>query len=180
MKMKNKISIFGYMKKSSCLLVFLFISLHSFGQLQEYSEEVFKKDFIENLENLDPIEGIWNIDVTQETYHFDTLFDVQQSKQPLKIAIFKQKDKFFSYQMSGELFEAEFNSTDVKSVYLYRNYFPSISQYSKNQAVICKAGQMEYTYDFPKEYLIERMDKQYSEGLRIVKILKWSKVFPSK
>ena len=168
------------MKKSCWLLVFLFISSHSFGQLLEYSEEIFKKEFIENLENLDQIEGVWNISSTQETYHFDTLFDVQQSKQPLKIAIIKQKDKFFSYQMSGELFEAEFNSTDVKGVYLYRNYFPNISQYSKSQAVICKAGQMEYTYDFPKEYLLEKMNKQYSEGLRMVNILKWSKAFPSK
>ncbi len=178
--MNNKITIFGCMKMSSCLIVFLFVSFHSFGQLRDYSEEVFKKDFIENLENLDQIEGIWDISTTQETYHYDTLFDVQQSKQPLKIAIIKQKDKFFTYQMSGEQFETEFNPTDVKSVYLYRNYFPSISQYSKNQAVICKAGQMEYTYDFPKEYLLEKLDKQYSEGLRIVNILKWNKVFPSK
>lgn len=157
----------------------LFVSSEAFAQLGQYAEEKFNRYFTENSKNMDPIEGMWLVYLTRETYHFDTLFEVIQTKQPQKIAIMRDKSKFFSYTMDGELFEAEFGSTDVKSVYLYRNYYPLISRYTRNQAVICKAGQMEYTYDLPAEYLEEKLGDQYKAGTRIVNILKWKKTFPT-
>jgi hypothetical protein len=167
------------MKRHLLLLIFLFGKFFVNAQMPEYSEELFKKDFVGNLENLDQLEGIWNLSATQETYHHDTLYEVLQSKSPMKIAIMKSKNGFFSYKMTGELYDVEFNSTDVKSVYLYRNYFPLISKYTKKQAVISKAGEMEYTYDSPSEYLKEKLGEEYKDGLRIVNILKWNKVFPA-
>ena len=147
------------MKKQLFLLTLLFSVFFVKAQIPEYSEELFKKDFIETLETLDPLEGIWNLSATQETYHHDTLYEVLQSKAPVKIAIMKKNNKFYSYKMTGELYDVEFHSTDVKGVYLYRNYFPLISKYSKKQAVISKAGEMEYTYDSPSEYLQEKLGK---------------------
>lgn len=66
----------------------------------------------------------------------------------------------------------------MKGVYLYRNFFRETNEYSKTQAVISKAGEMEYTVDLPDNYLRVKFQDSYEEGTRVVNILKWTKVFP--
>ena len=74
--------------------------------------------------------------------------------------------------------DVQFLPTDVIGVYLYKNYFPEIQQYSKAKAIISKGSEMEYTYDFPDDFLRIKFGDTYEEGTRVVNILKWSKSFP--
>ncbi|MFM8431820.1 MAG: hypothetical protein ACKOA1_03395, partial [Bacteroidota bacterium] len=67
---------------------------------------------------------------------------------------------------------------DVKGVYLYRSFFKETNEFSKAQAVISKAGEMEYTYDFPQNYLKVRFADSYEEGTRVTNRLLWTKSYP--
>lgn len=161
--------------------VFLLILCSLFGQAQNlYSEDGFKDYFRKNADSLDQIEGIWTVATSQEYHHYDTLYDVIKFPKAAKVAIIKKDGKYESYNLSGTSYDVQFDETDVKGVYLYRNYFPETKQYSKTQAVISKKGEMEYTYEFPDDYLRIKLGDSYEVGTRVVNILKWTKVFPSK
>jgi len=143
-----------------------------------HNEKAFQDYFSSNISTLDPIEGIWNVSSTQEFYSYDTLYDVQKHPKAGRVAILKKESKFETFDMNGETYNVVFTPTDVRGVYLYQNYFPETGQQSKTHAVISKEGEMEYTYDFPDEYLKKRFEQSYEEGTRVANILKWTRLFP--
>jgi hypothetical protein len=165
--------------KNALLIFFCFAVFPAFSQIA-YTEEGFKEYFKKNADSLDQIEGIWNVSTMQEYHHFDTLYDVIKFPKAAKVAIIKREGKFESFNLTGTYYDVQFDHTDVKGVYLYRNYFPETKQYSKTQAVISKADEMEYTYEFPEDYLRIKLAESYEEGTRVVNILKWTKAFPIK
>ncbi|MBK8585496.1 MAG: hypothetical protein IPN88_08745 [Bacteroidetes bacterium] len=164
------------MKKLTFLLLLL-ISFYSKGQTLT-SEESYRNYFVANKDSIDPIEGIWSVSTTQEFYRYDTLYDVRKYPKAAKVAVMKKDDKYESYNLTGESYDVQFLPTDVIGVYLYKNYFPEIQQYSKAKAIISKGSEMEYTYDFPDDFLRIKFGDTYEEGTRVVNILKWSKSFP--
>ena len=98
----------------------------------------FQTVFFQNADSLDAIEGIWNVSTTQEFYRYDTLYDIQTFAKAARVAIMKKEGKYDSYNLTGESYDVEFQTTDVKGVYLYRNFFRETNEYSKTQAVISK------------------------------------------
>lgn len=164
------------MKKLILALIFL-VSLSVKGQTL-LSEESFRSYFSLHTDSLDAIEGIWSVSTTQEFYRYDTLYDVRKYPKAAKVAVMKKEGKYDSYNLTGESYDVEFLPTDVLGVYLYKNYFPETRQYSKTKAIISQGQEMEYTYDFPDDYLRIKFGDTYEEGTRVVNILKWSKIFP--
>ncbi|HRH65745.1 MAG TPA: hypothetical protein PLU53_05575 [Bacteroidia bacterium] len=160
------------------ILTLLFLLSSALTAQKLTSEALFKEYFVKQTDSLDPIEGIWNVSTTQEFYNYDTLYDVQNFPKAAKIAVMKKDNKYESFNLTGESYDVQFSETDVKGVYLYRNFFPETNDYSKTSAVISKAGEMEYTYEFPGDYLRVKFADSYEEGTRVVNILKWTKVFP--
>lgn len=165
------------MKIMRWLLFFLTCTLASHAQ-KLTSEELFKDYFMKHTDSLDQIEGIWSVATTQEYYRYDTLYDVQKYPRAAKVAVMKKEGKFESFNLTGESYDVQFSTTDVRGVYLYRNYFRETNEYSKTSAVISKAGEMEYTYEFPDDYLRAKLTDSYEEGTRVVNILKWTRSFP--
>ena len=165
------------MKTLVGLFFFLLYSVTTTCQIPK-SELAFKAHFTAQRDSLDQIEGIWNVSSVQEFYRYDTLYDVQEYAKATKIAILKQNGKFESYNLSGESYLVQFSRTDVQGVYLYRSFLPETQQYSKAKALISKAGEMEYSYDFPEEYLKERFKDSYEEGTRVANTVKWNRIFP--
>lgn len=166
------------MKATTLIFLFFLVTPSLFGQKKLYTEEAINKYFIEKYDSLDPIEGIWDVNTIQEYYHYDTLYDVVKFSHAASIAIIKEDSLFNTHDLSGDFQEVEFLPTDVKGVYLYRNYFEEIQQYSRTQAIISKPDLMEYTFDFPEEYVRIKLGENFEQGTRVVNILKWKKTFP--
>lgn len=165
--------------KYRLLFLFILITLRVASQSPD-SEESFREYFRTHAVRIDQIEGIWTVSTTQEYYRYDTLYDVRKYPKAAKVAVMRKDSMYDSYNLTGTSYDVEFEQTDVKMVYLYRIYFPETKGYSKTQAVISKAGEMEYTYDFPEDYLRIKLGDSFEEGTRVVNILKWTKVFPEK
>jgi uncharacterized protein YqgQ len=155
----------------------LFISITVCGQKQK-AESGFKVYFDGRADSLDPIEGIWNVSSVQEFYRYDTLYDVARYPKAARVAVMLQDGKYRSFDMTGAPYEVEFTVTDVRGVYLYRNFFKETQEYSKAQAVISREGEMEYTYDFPDNYLRVRFSDSYEEGTRVTNQLHWVRSYP--
>jgi hypothetical protein len=165
-------------KTPPLIILFFIITPFLFGQKNPLTEEAINKYFIENYDSLDPIEGIWDVNSVQEYYHYDTLFDVVKYSNVATIAVIKTDTLFETHDLSGEFQQVEFLTTDVTGVYMYRNYFEETKQYTSARAVISKQEIMEYTFDFPEEYVKIKLGKEYEPGTRVVNFLKWKKTFP--
>lgn len=160
------------MREAIILFSIIVCSAKIFSQPAAIEKKFPEKYFIDNKDSLNSIEGSWNVNIIQEYYHHDTLFDVVKPGEPLKVAVIKNEGKFQSYLENGDPYETDFIQTDVKGVYLYRIFFTGIKKYSGTRAIIVKDGEMEYTYDLP----ISQAKEENPDGrLRVVKILKWTK-----
>jgi hypothetical protein len=136
-------------------------------------------EYLEKTKDLNPIEGIWKLQITREFYHSDTLYEIKQIADSDQVSIIKTGTEFTAYYLKGDSFNLDFTTTDVKGVYMYRNFYPLTADYSKKQAVICTHGKMEFTYDLPIEYAIKYCGENYQPNTRVVHFLKWKKVFPA-
>ncbi len=165
------------MKKAILFLLFLAVALVSESQIPN-SEKGFRDYFTVHADSLDPIEGIWQVNTVQEFYRYDTLYNVEKFTRAATIAIIKSTEGFDSYDLTGESYDVNFYNTEVKGVYLYKNFFRSTQEYSKTQALISKSGEMQYTYEFPDAYLRLQLAESYEEGTRVVNQLSWKKIFP--
>lgn len=164
----------------SIVVFFAIVRQSAFSQQTPHSEEQFKNYFHQHTDSLNPIEGIWRVTTTQEYYRNDTLYEVDKIPKSVRVAIVKKEGKYESYNLNGESYDVQFASTDVNGVYFYKNFFRETGEYSKANAVISKAGEMEYSYDFPINYLQKKLGDSYEEGTRVVNITKWVKIFPEK
>jgi hypothetical protein len=158
-----------------CLCVLLFSGL----QAQKLTtEDMYKDYFTKHKDSLDEIEGIWLVNVTQEFYRYDTLYDVLKIPKAAKVAVIKKEENYDSYNLTGDSYDARFYPTETKGVYFYTIEFPETQEHSKTDAVINKEGTMEYKYEFPDKYLRFKLADTYEEGTFVTNEVKWTKVFP--
>jgi len=161
------------------LMIIGFVGYAQFAGAQQFNSELsFKSHFTERKDSLDSIEGIWLVSSTQEFYRYDTLYNIDKYPRAAKVAIINKGEFYDSYNLTGESYDVSFYLTDVKGVYLYKNFFRTTNEYSNAQAVISTAGVMQYTYEFPDEYLRKQFGDSYEEGTRVVNLLTWKKIFP--
>jgi hypothetical protein len=158
-----------------CLCLFLFSGLKA---QRLTSEDMFKDYFTAHKDSLDEIEGIWTVSGTQEFYRYDTLYDVIKISKAAKVAVIKKEDRFESYNLTGDSYDAQFFRTETKGVYFYTITFPETQEHSKTDAVINKEGSMEYKYEFPDKYLRFKLADTYEEGTFVTNAVTWNKVFP--
>ncbi len=142
------------------------------------NEDSLRKYFLEYHDSLNPLEGIWEVSATTEIYHFDTLYNVNTSAGRYRLAIVIENGKARIHNLSKDSLSMVFLLTDVKGVYLYKNFYSQINQYSKPHAVICKSDEMEYTFDTPAELLKLTNGNEFIEGLREVNVMVWKKTQP--
>lgn len=162
--------------KTGYFLFLFFISVCLCNAQTLNTEQSFRNYFIQHKDSLDPIEGIWQVSSVQEFYRYDTLYNIDKYPRAAKVAILKTGNFFDSFNLTGDAYDVSFYITDVKGVYLYKNFFRLTNEYSNAQAVISTSGVMQYTYDFPENYLRVKLSDSYEEGTRVVNQLTWKKI----
>jgi hypothetical protein len=147
---------------------------------QAISESIIKERIDAKGDSLIPLEGIWNVTGSSESYHYDTLYSVQKDADHYRVAILIIDGKPHVINLSPDSIRIDLMVTDIKYVYLYKIFFPETGTFSKTHAVICKDNTIEYTYETPEEILKLKKGKQFSTGMREVNIYKWNKSYPVK
>ena len=166
------------MKKGIFFCCFLFFAGAGAFAQKFTTESMFQEYFTKHLDSLDDIEGIWLVSTTQEFYRYDTMYDVIKLPKAARVAVIKKDNAYESYNLTGESYDVQFTTTDVKGVYFYTISFPETQEHSKTDAVISKEGGMEYKYEFPDKYLQFKLADTYEEGTHVTNEVKWTKVFP--
>lgn len=174
----HQIRNFGSVKKIFFVFSLLAFTL-TYGQ-GRIVEDSLHKYFTENKDKLDPLEGFWEVSSNLEYYHHDTLFDVERTRIPARVAITK-KDKFFSIiNLSDEEQAAIFESTEVPGVYLHKAFFSKTNEHSASQVVIISKNELSFSYDYPEGYTRMVLGSNFKDGLKVVNHLTWSKILLEK
>src|SRR5690349_22871251 len=113
---KNNLSIFDYVKNFVAALLLLISFSVSAQEIR--NEESIKKILTSRSDSLNPIEGIWEVSISHEIYHSDTLVTVKQESEHPKIGIVKEGEKFHTFNLATDSLFIDFIITDVNSVYL--------------------------------------------------------------
>jgi hypothetical protein len=153
-------------------------SFYSNAQCFENPEE-YKIYFKENQEFLDPIEGIWILNVSGTTTILDSipitstkLEEVRSEWAVIRIDDTKFKVCNIGKNESGHQtsFEAEFEKTAVAELYTYRCQFIEPSWIGKSMVKMTKGVLLEYEYFASDVYL----DSIYGTGAGKTHTLKWN------
>lgn len=151
-----------------------------------YSEDDYKKYFIDNIGKLDPIEGIWSVSFSETTIGRNYK-DETNNENTRKVVIIKSNYNFELRELnSSEKANVFFESTS-SNVYLYKNVSVNATgnAYLKNQGVLLEYERTQYGIDaetkkgMQNEGMSKERIEQFSSQIKILFSFSLLKVFPT-
>ena len=92
------------------------------------SSTSFENYFNNNFGSLDPIEGIWEVHISQSVYVDRALKQKDYADTLIKIAILKKEDEFHGYKLDGSPAESTLKWLSGGKRYYYTQYFREVDQ----------------------------------------------------
>jgi S1-C subfamily serine protease len=169
------------MKRVRLLITLLAFSIgNSFSQNTLKSELI---DYFDNSQNLNPIEGLWSLNVIRTQYHYDEIVgqDSEEIRSEWGIKRYdKLSFKVINIDEGGEddgNWEAYFESSALQGLYAYKCDFFSPNWSVKTNAELTDGVIIEYDYFVAPEYL-KHSKKKYQAGSRLHWSFVWTKKYP--
>lgn len=168
------------------LVVFAALSLGSQSLNAQVRRNEGLINYLEQASNLDPIEGIWTLNVVR-TLSMNGAVVGEETEVMLSEWVVLRKDKFRfevidigagSRYDKGQKFTAYFESTARPGVYTYRCDFKSPHWTAKSYATLTDEVFIEYEYDTSEAYLKKAYGANYRPGMNLHWKFFWTKKFP--
>ena len=139
----------------------------------------FRKYFTER-ESLDPIEGIWSLNVERSLYYNDSLINYEREDMRSEWAIaFHDETSFKVYGLEKESdFEAFFEKTSVDGFYNYTCNFTTPLWIAKSNATLEEGSILKYGYYVDDSYVEQLLGDDYIEGIKCYWDFTWVKKYP--
>ena len=139
----------------------------------------FKEYFIDR-GNLDPIEGIWSLNVVRELYYYDSLIYTESEEMRSEWAIaFNDETTYKVYGLTEEAnFEAVFEKTAIEGFYNYKCSFNKPDWLAKANVVMENNSILKYGYFVDDNYLQEKLKDNYKMGMKYFWDFTWIKKYP--
>ena len=140
----------------------------------------FKEYFIER-EDLDPIEGIWRLDVVRELYYYDSLIYSESEQMRSEWAVaYHDETTYKVYGLSEKSdFEAFFEKTAIDDLYNYKCSFKNPTWDAKSNVKLeLENTIIRYGYFVDDVYLQEIMGEDYVNGMKLYWDFTWIKKYP--
>ena len=139
----------------------------------------FKEYFIER-GDLDPIEGIWSLNVVRELYYYDSLMhsDSEEMRSEWAIA-YHDETKYKVYGLEEEAdFEAFFEKTAIEDFYNYKCSFNNPTWEAKSNVNLENNNLINYGYFVDDIFVKEMMGDDYMHGMQYYWGFTWVKKYP--
>lgn len=171
------------MKKGIITITLLILSLSSL-----FSQNIIKSELInyfDNAQKLDPIEGLWSLNVVRTLYYNDDVIGKETEEVRSEWGI-KRFDKLsFKVIDIGEDsktdkgdFEAYLESSAIDGFYIYKCNFTNPNWSVKTNAELSNAFLLEYGYFVGEEYMRKSYKNDYRPGLKLHWNFIWTKKYP--
>jgi hypothetical protein len=165
-------------------MVLQFLSFSIVAQKQS-SEEDFKEYFISNHEQLDPIEGIWVVNVNRSLYLGDELLVSEVEENISQWAVKADEEGTFRVHHIGKgfeggkmNFEAFFEKTSIDRLYAYECQFTKPKWKANANAILESDQLIELEYYTSEEFMKKAYKKDYVPGLKLHWYFVWIKKYP--
>lgn len=170
------------MRVSLTTLFSFFIVFSLFSQSTSKNSMI---NYIDNTKNLDPIEGLWSLNVIRTLYFYEDILQQETEEVRSEWGI-KRYDKLrFKVIDIGERskedkgnFEAYFESSVIDGFYTYKVNFSNPNWSAKTNAELTNSFVLEYEYFVGKEYMQSVYKDKYHPGLRLHWKFIWTKKYP--
>ena len=171
------------MKKGLFSIGFLlFIGFNLFAQVE--SKNVFVK-YLDNTKKLDPIEGLWSMNVVRTLYYYDQIVAQEIEEVRSEWGIKRYDNLSFKVINIGEgssddkgSFEAYFESSAINGFYTYKCNFINPNWSTKTNATLTDDFVIEYEYFVSQAYLNASTKYKYQPGHRLHWKFIWTKKYP--
>lgn len=139
----------------------------------------FKEYFIERGE-LDPIEGIWSLNVERTIYYYDSVLHTEFEEMRSEWAIaYHDETSFKVYGLEEESdFEAFFEKTSIDGFYNYTCDFTSPNWRAKSNVTLEDGSILKYGYYVDENYIDQFLGDKYIDGMRYHWDFTWIKKYP--
>jgi hypothetical protein len=143
------------------------------------SQEEFENYFTEHSDSLDPIEGIWQVNINLDLFEHTTLIDRNYDKSDSYIAIIKTGEKFVSFDLNGRNLEAEYKWITGGRGYYYQEYYRELNDYVSTYIKATSTIQFEINYEVPDRMARLILMNDYFPQYRLMMLAVSKKQYPA-
>lgn len=171
------------MKKGTLLI--LLLSLFTTSLFAQATPVSILKEYFDSAENLDPIEGLWTLNVVRTLYLHDEIIGQEEENVRSEWGVKRVGNNKFKVIDIGEGsdtdksggFEAYFEKTGDPSVYIYKVNFKVPNWSATATAELFSEFTIEYEY-FTGEAHMKANYRNYHPGLKLHWKFTWVKYYP--
>lgn len=142
------------------------------------SQKEFENYFAEHSDSLDPIEGIWQVNINLDLYENTTLIDRNYDKSDSYVAIIKTGEKFVSFDLNGGNIEAEYKWITGGRGYYYQEYYRELNDFVSTYVKATSTVQFEINYEVPDRIARLTLMKDYFPRYRLMMLAIYKKQYP--
>lgn len=151
---------------------------------QELRDKSSLTNYFDNQSSLDPIEGIWTLNVVRTLYFNNDIVGTQTEEIFSEWAVVRENKLRFKVLDIGEgskedkEFYAYFETTAIDGLYTYKCHFKNPEWTAKCNAQLSDGSLIEYEYFASEVYMRNAYQKQYKKGLNLKWNFVWAKKYP--
>ena len=161
------------------LILIPLFSLLSFAQPFSRQSQ-WEKYFENNIQKLDPIEGIWSISTILSLYIKNDLKKEDTITNDEMVAIYNVHNeyKIYSQDKYNNFSKGTFHNTAVRGVYLFKIFYNASHTTVKTNAILIDDGLLEFSYYAPDSETEIVVGDSYITGMKFKFDHKWVKIAP--
>jgi hypothetical protein len=141
------------------------------------SQDAFMRYFYAHRDSLDPIEGLWRLEVRRQHYMSNgTYLEEDKGLDPQVVAILRKGELFNSYDDTGLNRREYFKKLSGKKGYFFQSIFPEVEGEASAYTIFSGKDKFYLKYKLPDRlthyYLLDR----YLPGMVMVEIAQYSRI----
>ncbi len=146
--------------------------------LDQKNRKNFEEFFSKHANNLDPLEGIWRVELSKTQYRDDHIIDRNYVLQNLEIVLVKNGNAIHAYDLSGRSLESNFTRVSGGNSYFFKKYFREVNQEVSSYIKFKDEKEFNLSITIPESMARYELLKEFFPLDNIVYKYKFTKDFP--
>jgi len=146
--------------------------------IDQKNRKNFEEFFSEYANSLDPIEGIWQVELSKSHYRDDHIIERNYDLQSLEIVLVKNENTIHAYDLSGKSLESNFTRVSGGNSYFFEKYFREVDQEVSSYIKFVAGEEFDLIITIPENMARYELLKEFFPLDKIVYKYRFKKAFP--
>ncbi|GEM_PF-4256215 len=140
------------------------------------SQEAFLHFFQSRLDSLDPIEGLWHLQIRRQNYLGTGGYLDEEALPPVVVAIMRKDHHFETYDDNGRNRREYFRKLSGKKGYFFRTVYPEVEGEASAYTIFSGPDRFFVKYELPERLTHYYLLNEYVPGATMVEIAEYRRV----